>query len=204
MARDLEFHKEKAALLIVDMQNAFVDSNGSLSRMGLDTSRTKIVIEPIKRLKSACNIANIPVIYLQHVHRADGKDSGLIDKVFPPIFQLEHCKRNSWDAEIIPELKLEERDLVVEKYRFSGFFNTQLETVLRQLERDELIVCGIATNVCVESTVREAFNRDYNVFVPEETTASFFEIAEKASLENFRFAFARVVKLDEMIRKMTE
>lgn len=199
MRENLDFAKNDSALIIIDMQNAFLDKNGSLSKMGLDTSRATRVIEPIVNLKHEFEKNNLPIIYLQHTHRNDGLDSGLIDKVFPPIMQLGHCKEGTWDCEMIDELKPQPRDIMVKKYRFSGFYNTQLDNVLRQIGADTLVVCGIATNICVESTVRDAFYRDYNVFVPEETTAGFFVEAEKAALENFKFAFARVVSLEKII-----
>jgi ureidoacrylate peracid hydrolase len=199
MRENLDFTKNDSALLIVDMQNAFLDKGGSLSKMGLDTSRATRVIEPIIKLKDEFEKNKLPVIYLQHAHRNDGLDSGLIDKVFPPIMQLGHCKEGTWDCEMVDELKPKSNDIIVKKYRFSGFYNTQLDNVLRQIGAGTLVVCGIATNICVESTVRDAFYRDYNVFVPEETTAGFFVEAEKAALENFKFAFARVVSLGQII-----
>lgn len=202
MKKDLSFEGDRSVLIIIDMQNAFLDPKGSLPRMGLDTSRAKKVIGPISELKAEFVARGRPVIYLRHVHRSDGLDAGLIDKVFPPIMQLGHCKEGTWDCEIIPELKPAAGDTIVDKFRFSGFYGTQLENVLRALNADCLVVCGIATNICVESTVRDAFYRDYNVFVPVETTAAFFEEAEKAALDNFRFAFARVVSSADVVGQL--
>ncbi|HEY5586059.1 MAG TPA: isochorismatase family cysteine hydrolase [Ruminiclostridium sp.] len=196
---DLSFKKENCALLIIDMQNAFIHPEGSLSKMGLDTSRTSIVIEPIKQLKNKFKASNRPVIYLQHTHRPDRTDAGLIAKVFPPIMDLGHCFDGSWDGEIIDELKPDEDDFIVKKHRFSAFYNTQLEDVLRELAIETLVVAGIATNVCVESTIRDAFYRDFNVFVPRETTASYTLEQEQGALGNFEFAFARVNSLEQML-----
>ena len=202
MKNTLDFKKDDSVLIIVDMQNAFIDKNGSLPKMGLDASRVLNVIDPIKRLKTVFVTNKLPVIYIQHVHRKDGFDMGLIEKVFPPIFKLGHCIEETWDCEIIEELKPEPNDIVVKKFRFSGFYKTPLENILKSLGKETLVICGIATNICVESTVRDAFYRDYNVFVPQETTASYFESAEIAALENFRFAFARVLTIEELIEKV--
>lgn len=201
---DLSFRKENSALLIIDMQNGFIHADGSLSRMGLDTSRTSIVIEPIQKLKKEFKAQGRPVIYIQHTHRQDKTDAGLIAKVFPPIMELGHCLEGTWDSEIIEELKPEKDDYIVKKHRFSAFYNTQLEEVLRGLGVETLVVTGIATNICVESTVRDAFYRDYNVFVPREATASFTPEQEQGSLGNFEFAFARVISLEEMIKQIKE
>ena len=131
---DLSYRKENSALLIIDMQNAFIHNEGSLSKMGLDTSRTSMVIEPIKQLKKEFKEQNLPVIYIQHEHRADGTDAGLIAKVFPPIMALGHCKEGTWEGEIIDELKPEAGDYIVKKHRFSAFYNSDFETVLKGWE----------------------------------------------------------------------
>ncbi len=201
---DLSFQKEKSALLIIDMQNAFIHKEGSLSKMGLDTSRTSIVIEPIKRLKAEFKKHNRPVIYIQHTHNPDGSDAGLVAKVFPPIMNLGHCFDGTWDAEITEELKPEENDYIVKKSRYSAFYKTQLEDVLKELDVEILVIVGLATNVCVESTIRDAFYRDINVFVPREATASFTEEAEMGAIGNFNFAFARVVKMDDIIDELNK
>jgi ureidoacrylate peracid hydrolase len=201
---DLSYKREKSALLIIDMQNAFISKEGSLSKMGLDISRTSIVIDPIKELKKEFKSKNRPVIYIQHTHRSDRTDAGLIAKVFPPIMDLGHCIEGTWDGEIIDELKPEADDYVVKKHRFSAFYNTQLEEVLRGLGVQTLVVTGIATNVCVESTIRDAFYRDYNVFVPREATASYTVEQEQGAFGNFEFAFARVVSLEDVINKLSE
>ena len=193
------FEGMKSALLIVDMQNGFMRPNGSLPRMGLDTSRTLAVIDPIKKLREVYHGARLPVIFLQHIHKADGSDMGLIAKVFPPIRALGHCFEGTWDAQLIDELAPVHGDLVVKKSRFSGFYKTDLEGILSGLEVETLVVTGIATNICVESTIRDAFYRDYAVVVPREATAAFTEEQENGALTNFAFAFAEVMRLDEVI-----
>lgn len=199
---DLSFKKENCALMIIDMQNAFIHPKGSLSQMGLDTSRTSLPIEPIKLLKNEFKTQGMPVIYLQHCHRRDGADAGMIVKVFPSIMTYGHCIEGTWDGEIIEELKPDEDDYIVKKHRFSGFYNTQLQDVLRNLKIHQLVVTGIATNVCVESTIRDAFYRDYNVFVPKEATSSYTVEDEEGAFRNFHFAFARVVSMDDIINNL--
>ena len=187
------------ALLVIDMQNAFIDARGSLPRMGLDTSRTRKVIEPIQRLRREFHDRGLPVIFLQHTHDADGSDMGRIAEVFPPIRALGHCFDGTWDAGFIAELCPEAPDYVVKKHRFSGFYKTDLGDLLHRLHVTTLVVTGIATNICVESTIRDAFYRDYAVVVPREATASFTEEAEAGSFANFGFAFARVLPLEDVI-----
>jgi nicotinamidase-related amidase len=124
---------------------------------------------------------------------------GRIAEVFPPIRALGHCFDGTWDAAIIGELCPDPRDYVVKKHRFSGFYQTDLDDLLRRLHVTSLVVSGIATNICVESTIRDAFFRDYPVVVPREATASFTEEAEAGSFANFGFAFARLLPLEEVV-----
>jgi ureidoacrylate peracid hydrolase len=199
---NLSYQKENSALLIIDMQNAFIHKEGSLSKMGLDVSRASAPIEAIKKLKKEFKEQNRPVIYIQHSHRKDKADAGLIAKVFPPIMDLGHCFEGTWDGDFIDELRPEADDYIVKKHRFSAFYNTYLEEVLRGLGIETLVATGIATNICVESTVRDAFYRDYNVFVPKEATAAFTEEQERGALGNFEFAFARVLPVEEILNKI--
>ncbi|WP_077216037.1 cysteine hydrolase family protein [Bacillus kwashiorkori] len=201
---DLSFIKEKSALVIVDMQNAFIHPEGSLSKMGIDTTRSSIVIEPIKKLKAEFKKHNRPVIYIQHTHRPDGLDAGLVAKVFPPIMKFGHCFDGTWDADFTEELTPDNDDIIVKKHRYSAFYNTQLEDILRELGVEILVVTGLATNVCVESTVRDAFYRDFNVFVPREATASFTEESELGAIGNFQFAFARVNTVEDLINELNK
>ncbi len=198
----LEFKKEKSVLLIIDMQNAFISPKGSLATMGLDTSRVSKSIEPIKKIADAFRQANRPVIYIQHTHRPDGLDYGLISHVFPPLNSIGHCIDGTWDQEIIDELIPHKSDIIVKKHRFSSFYGTQLENILHSLDAETLVVTGISTNICVESTIRDAFYRDYNVFVPADATAAFTEAEENASIGNFHFAFARVINTEDIIEKI--
>jgi ureidoacrylate peracid hydrolase len=201
---ELTFKKEKSALLVIDMQNAFIHPEGSLSKMGLDTSRTSMAIGPIQNIIAAFRNQKRPVIYIQHTHQPDGSDGGMIAKVFPPIMALGHCFEGSWDQQIIAELPPQEGDYILKKSRFSAFYNTTLDEMLRDMDVDQLVVTGIATNVCVESTVRDAFYRDYNVFVPVEATASYTPEQEQGALGNFGFAFARIISLDDMLKELNK
>ena len=186
------------------MQNAFLHKEGSLPRMGLDTSRTLRVVQPITTLRRTFHDAGLPVIYLQHTHQADGEDMGLIAKVFPPIRALGHCFDGSWDAATIDELTPASHDYVVKKRRFSGFYQTDLAALLQRLDVRTLVVSGVATNICVESTIRDAFYRDYPVVVPREATAAFTEEQEAGALANFGFAFAKVRPLGDVLRSQPE
>jgi ureidoacrylate peracid hydrolase len=185
------------------MQNAFLDDKGSLARMGIPVERARRPIPEMRRVLGAARAAKLPVIHVRMLLRADMADIGIIGKVFPPLRELGHCAAGSWDAGFYAGCEPAPGEVVVDKNRFSGFFGTPLESQLRCLGVDTLIVIGIATNVCVESTVRDAFFRDFRVVVPREATASFTEAMEAGSLGNFEFAFARVAPVADVVAALS-
>jgi ureidoacrylate peracid hydrolase len=196
---NLTINKKKTALIVVDMQNAFIDQRGSLAKMGVPVDRTALPIPHLQKVLAAARRAKLPIFHVRMVLRKDGRDLGVLGKVFPPLRELGHCALGSWDAEFYPGFEPLPGELVVEKNRFSAFFGTGLDTSLRCIEADTLIVTGLATNVCVEGTVRDAFYRDYRVIVPREATGSYTEEMERAAFVSFRFAFASVVPTEDVV-----
>lgn len=190
----------KVALLIIDMQHASLDQQGSLIKLtGAPANWAESIVEPIKQLKKVFRDANRPVIYNVMALKKDYSDAGLLGKVFPPLFQLGHCIDDTWDYEIIDDLKPEEGDIVIKKNRWSGFFNTALDTQLRCMGIETLIVVGVATDVCVSATVRDAFYRDYQCIVPLETTASFSKEDYERGIQTMAFGAAKIVNLKEVM-----
>lgn len=200
---NIQFSKSSTALVVVDMQNAFIAKEGSISKLGIDTSRTKYSIPTVSRLIDVCHGENMPVIYTKMSLRKDYMDAGILNEVFPPLRELGHAVKDSWDGQIIDELKPQSSDYIIEKTRFSGFYNTSLESLLRCLKIDTLIMVGVATNVCVEATVRDAFYRDFRVIVPKDATSSYSEEMENASFINFDFGFAKLSHTEEIIKSLT-
>ncbi|WP_186580124.1 cysteine hydrolase family protein [Aquibacillus kalidii] len=200
--RDLVFEKENSALLLVNLQNAFLHPEGALSKAGLDGTRLNKVIDPIRQLKEAFQVKKRPVIYMQHTQRPNGADVGLLNDLLPSFQDLEFSMEGTWDCEFIDQLKPDESDYIVKKHRFSSFYQTDLEDLLVKLNVDTLVIAGVPTNVCVESTVRDAYYRDYKIYVPQEATASYTEEQEQWSLSNVEFPFARVVSVKELLHEL--
>lgn len=193
---------KKTALIIVDMQNAFISKEGSISKLGINVDRTQQIIEPIQKLLKAFHDAGAAVIFTKMNLRKDYSDAGILEEAFPPLKGLGHAVAGSWDGKLIKDFKPCKEDYVIEKCRFSGFYNTSLETVLRCKGVENLIMVGVATNICVESTVRDAFYRDFRVFVPKDATASYTEDMERGSFINFDFGFAKVTTTEEILEGM--
>lgn len=199
MPEKLALDPRSTAVLVVDMQNAFVDPKGSLARMGVPVGRNTRPIPHIRAILAAARAASAPVVHLRFVLREDLADLGALGRRFPPLRGLGHCAAGSWDAAFYPGMGPARGDYVVDKDRFSGFFGTDLDELLRILRVDTLVVTGVATNVCVESTVRDAFAHDYRVIVPREATASYAEEMEASSLAVMAFMFAEVVATGEVV-----
>ncbi len=179
---DMKLRTAKSALLVVDMQLFFLDPASPTYTCG-----GPAVIPAVSRLIAAFRAAERPVIFTKHVHHADGLDSGVMGWWWKGM-----CVEGSPESEIHPELAPRPREKVVLKHRYSAFYDTDLATVLRCLGVEDVVVCGIMTNLCCESTARDAYFRDYRVFVPADGTGSIDEELHVASLMNLAFGFASV------------
>ncbi|CAM4135893.1 pyrimidine utilization protein B [Acinetobacter pragensis] len=164
---------EQTALIVIDMQNAYTSMGGYLDLAGFDVSKTKPVVENIQKAVAAAHEAGIQVIYFKNGWDDQYREAGGIDSPnFHKSNALKTMRKNPelqgtllakghWDFELIDELKPLPQDLVIEKPRYSGFFNTALDSMLRCRGIRNLVFVGIATNVCVESTLRDGFFLEY-------------------------------------------
>jgi nicotinamidase-related amidase/catechol 2,3-dioxygenase-like lactoylglutathione lyase family enzyme len=165
----------RTALLVVDMQNAFVHDEGTLGASGVDVKLAQATLGPHRALIEACRAAGLPVIWTQQVHLPD--DAGRARKRL-----LSHTAKRkrvsalagTWDAEIVDELKdlADDPTYKVVKHRFGGFYETRLDAMLRMLGVEALLVTGVTCNACVETTLREAYLRDYDVMAITDCIAA--------------------------------
>ena len=112
--------------------------------------------------------------------------------------------RDSWDAAVVEELQPTSDEVVLDKTRYSAFYDTDLEERLSAEGVDSLIVCGVTTNICVESTVRDAFFRDIRPIVPEDATAAVTPELHEGALEDFRYGFGQVVSVADLEAALEE
>ena len=194
--------RSRTALIIIDMQNGFCHENGFMNKIGLDWTASRDAVGPVKRLAEAARAAELPVFYTRYTLNADYSDAGLLPEIFPQIVEVNGMVRDTWDAEIVDELTPEAGDRVIDKTRYSAFYGTDLERQLRDLKIEAVIVCGVTTNVCVESTVRDAFFRDIRVIVPSDATAAVSPELHEGALEDFRYSFGPVVTVAELEQAM--
>jgi len=167
----------KTAVIVVDMQNDFGSKGGMFDRAGLDISMIQSTVPPTSRVLATARESGIAIIYLKMGFRAGLSDLGDFESpnrtrhlhfgvgqtLSPPDgTEGRMLIRDTWNTDIISELKPKTEDRIVYKHRFSGFFETELHDILKRLGIRYLIVTGCTTSVCVESTVRDAMFRDYS------------------------------------------
>ena len=190
----------RTALVVVDMQNAFCRDEGSTAKIGLDHSWLKAAVAPCRRLLEGARALGLPVIFTRYVYRPDYADGGvLVRYLAPALGRADYLSAGTWDVQIVDELAPRSTEFVVDKNRPSAFYAPEMDAMLQKLQVDSLVVCGVTTNCCVESTVRDASQRDYKVFVAADAVAELDEDRHHASLAAMRLLFADLVSVDDIL-----
>jgi nicotinamidase-related amidase len=198
---DFEVVPERTALINIDLQNCFVENSPIAAPDG------RVILERMNALAAACRKAGILVIHTSIVFRPDGSNMGVF-RHFNPHADSGILNKGAESAELHPELVVDERDILLDKPRFGAFHGTDLELILRSRGIDSIIIGGVATNICCETTAREATVRDFRVFFLSDGTATVpmgdasAEELQKATCATLGFLFAEVLTVDEMLRKV--
>lgn len=208
----IEIALERSAVIVVDMQNAFVSKGGMFDLAGIDVSGAAPAVEANRRLLAACRNAGMPVVYLQMSYRPDLSDAG--DATSPnfhkelgivlmrqrPELRGQLLVDGTWDWQIVDALKPQPGDKIVRKSRYSGFVNTDLEAWLRARDIRHLFFTGVATNVCVESTARDAYFAEFwPVLVEDAMNHSGPDFNRQATLWNFEHVLGWVTRTDTLV-----
>jgi ureidoacrylate peracid hydrolase len=163
------------ALLVVDMQNAFVHDEGTLGASGVDVKPAQATIAPHRTLIEACRAHGVPVIWTQQVHLpADASRARKRLASHTAKRKRVSALAGTWDAELVDELSdlADDPTYVIAKHRFGGFYETRLDALLRMLGVTALLVTGVTANACVETTLREAYLRDYDIVAVTDCIAA--------------------------------
>ena len=192
------------ALLVVDVQNGFVSKGGSYDLLGIKISNYQQIIPKLKELIAICKKYDVPIFYTQAVRELSGID--LLTKthrILPKsreerIKKRPICVRGTWDAKIIDEVKPTNKDHVVIKRRDSAFQDTETEVWLNSLNVNTLIFCGIDTSICVETSLRDGFNKGYDVILISDATASANIRHYKTTIEHVKEYYGLVMKVKEI------
>jgi ureidoacrylate peracid hydrolase len=201
---------QETALIIVDMQNAYASPGGYLDLAGFDISGAAPAIEKIRQAADAARAAGMPVIFFQN-----GWDPNYVEAGGPgspnwhksnalktmrkrPELQGKLLAKGGWDYDLVQALPPQPGDIIVDKPRYSAFFNTNLDSLLRAKGIRSLVFTGIATNVCVESTLRDGFFLEYfGVVLHDATHHAGPDYIQKATLFNVESFFGWVSSVEE-------
>lgn len=187
-----------AALLVVDVQNDFVSSKGSAAQRGEDVNSAQAMVPRLVRLIEEARRVSLPVIYIKTTH---GEWTDTPSWIYRKSQQsaLNTCREGSWGAEFYDGISPLSQERVVIKHRYSAFINTDLNTVLKAKGIESVLVTGVATNVCVETTARDAYMFDYYVTMVEDCSAAYDPKMHETTLENIRRHFGLVASSAEIV-----
>src|SRR3989304_282760 len=157
----------KKAIIVVDMINDFVTGK-------LGSPRAQKIIPNIAALLKKARKQGIPIVYLRDAHSSTDKEMNIWG---------EHAMKGTEGSEIVPQLKPEKNDIVIEKNWYSGFVDTGLPEVLKKLGVDTLIILGVSTDICVQNNVGHAYFSGYKTIVPLDCTASIDQEAHEQALK---------------------
>jgi ureidoacrylate peracid hydrolase len=197
---------DKAALIVVDMQNDFVHPDGAFAQRArenpdkIDMKFLSGTIPHVKTLIEAFRAARRPVVYIAHVLKPDYSDAQFpYWRAAPRRTNSTFIVENTWGAEIVDELKLRDGEHLVVKKGFGGFSNTPLDTILRNMGVTTCVVSGVTTCVCVSTTVRGGVEHNYRMILVKDAVAEVDRETHAAELKTMQRIFADVKSADEVI-----
>ncbi len=182
---------EDCAFIIIDMQSDFISEGAPIECVG-----GRDLIPNILKMKEFCYEKNIPVIYTKEIHRPSKVDFGMELERDEP----EHCIEGSKGVEIVDELAPTDKDFIIYKRRYSSFYLTDLEILLKGLNKKALIISGAATNVCVYATALDAQQRDMHAIVLEDCVAGTDQSLHTSFLKNIDYVLGDVVTSQDFIK----
>lgn len=191
----------RAALINVDMQNCFVEGSPLASPDG------PALLQRVNGLADACRRAGILVVHTRGWMRRDGSDLGVMGELVPPFIVALYTEGEP-SAELHAGLVVDDADIVLDKPRYGAFHGTDLEQILRNRGIDTVIVSGIATNICCETTAREAAQHDFRVFFLADGTATKemrgvpAAALQQATCASLGMVFAQIVMIDDVLEKI--
>ncbi len=187
------------ALIVVDMQNGFCHPEGSFPRIGLGLEGADAAVRNAAIAVKQARSADVPVIFTRHLYRLGRADEGpALIRNSPALAVVNGLAAGSWDAEIVEDLDCGPDDFKLDKVRFDAFQWTSLEPLLRGLSVSKLLICGVVTNLCVETTVRSAFMRDYPVTLIEDACAAKTRRLHELSIEVLcSYELAEIARIED-------
>lgn len=189
------------ALLVVDMQNGFCHPEGSFGQAGADVTGCAGAIPGCVALIEAAHASGVPVYATRAIHEPGLTDWNMLAELpmYAPLRDIVACHEGSWDAAFVDGLGVADGDEIVTKSRFSPFVETDIEARLRAAGIENLIVCGVGTSACVESTFRDASQRSFRSYVAEDACGDLSDAAHQGSIGIMSHLFGYGTTVDEVV-----
>jgi ureidoacrylate peracid hydrolase len=205
LPQNLAVDAERSALIVVDMQNDFCHPDGWVASLGVDNARLRTLYDPINAVTAASRRAGVPVLWLnwgvrpdrlnlspstQHPFNPEGAGAGLGGEVRGAAGSYRLLAKGEWGAAIVDDLVQEAVDVHVDKHRISGFWDTPLDSILRNLDVTTLVFAGVNADHCVLGTMMDANFKGYDTILIEDCVATTSpDFCLQATLHNIRFCF---------------
>lgn len=183
----------KSALIVVDMVYDFAHPDGLVYY-----EQNREIMPNIVKMIEKSRETGFLIIFMQHSHRKDKYDKELT-------MVRKNCIEGSGGDQLMPELGYDEKkDYLIKKRRYSSFYGTDLDLVLREHKIENVVICGTKTNCCIRSTVQDAYHLNYNVIVPRECVATNSDVINEVHLTDIHKYFGRVYSMEELFKKMED
>jgi ureidoacrylate peracid hydrolase len=191
-------HPATTRVLVVDVQNDFVADGGWFARHGEDLGPMRTAVDNTIAFVAAARAAGVRPIFIQAIYDEKWLSKPMLERHELVGLDTTHCQAGTWGADFY-KIAPSPGDDVIVKHRYSAFVGTELDPLLRAQGVENLLVTGVTTNVCVDSTARHAYMLDYHIVVVSDCTASYSEAPHLATLDNIRRAFGRVATSGEIL-----
>ncbi|MFH1489681.1 MAG: cysteine hydrolase [Pseudomonadota bacterium] len=183
----------KTALIVVDVQNDFCHHEGVFGKYKkMDLGHVTKAVKNLAAFIRKCRQLKLPIVFIKTTHSPWTDSPSWVTRLKGADKKMRTCPADSWGSDFY-SVAPKKGDCVVIKHRYSAFVNTDLDLILRSRGIENIIVTGVVTNVCVESTARDGFNRDYNVILLDDCCGAYGLAEHAATLHNIRTHFGSVI-----------
>jgi len=197
----------RTALLMIDMQVDFAAPEGAIGQWGMDLSTVPPALAAAERLAQGARAAGVPVIFVGLMTSPKTDSPAWTERMrrqgHDPEGDSGLCRVNEPGSDFYGP-KPAQGETVVPKTRYSGFYDTPLDMILKRLNVDTIVTCGLTTECCIDCTVRDAFHLDYHVFIPEDACAAYEPDLHTGALKSLELNCAIIVKTDDVVSAWTE
>ena len=192
----------RIAVIVIDMQQDFCSPSGALGRAGMDISANERIVRPLNAFVKTMRDAGVLIVWIKQAASPRHMSPAIMRRLRRAPERLELCKQGTAGAELTEGLKVDPADAMVEKFRYSAFFGSSLDQILRSSGIQTTVLVGTAANGCVDSTARDASQFDYDVLIAGDLTGYSDAALAAAALQNLDRHFALVCQSSEIMSRM--